>query len=276
MLTPKLALAAVAGILLLASTAQGATYTITSSGTTAGFWRVDCALAATAPQCAGAGGAIIEVPFLSVTPSPTTSTGTIEIDLSTGNIIGGSYLADGVAGNNDISAGIDIGILFGLPNGFAFATLAINDSSQDWLAVSSVGVVGEDFLYAPGALTDPSASSVTCTPPGAVCGSATVLGIIANGGLPLAHAPDPLASLLIDFNDGSRTSFTMTVSSDTFTVNDPATCGTAANAIPCFVLGTRTVGSTVFNGVLAPEPATAWMMGTGALGLALLGRRRRA
>ncbi len=265
-----LALPALAVGLLASAAAQATTYNITTSGTTAGFWRVDCAVAVSAPQCVGAGGAVIEVPFLSVTPSPTTSTGTIDINLATGAITGGSYAVDG---SGDIVALIDIGILFGLPNGLAFANLAINDSMQTWVPTAGTPV-GEDISFLPGVFTDPSASSVTCAPAGAVCGSATVLAIIADGGLPQSHAPNPLAPLLFDF-DATQGTFTAVFMTDTFTVNDPTTCGTAANAIPCFVLGTRTVGTNTVYGVV-PEPGTLLLMGSGVAGLGFLGRRRRS
>ncbi len=270
----KLGLSALgAALLLCGAAAQATTYNITTSGTTAGFWRVDCAVAVSAPQCVGAGGAVIEVPFLSVTPSPTQSTGTIDIDLTIGAITGGSYAVDGTG---DIVAMIDIGILFGLPNGLAFANLSINDSVQTWLPTAGA-LVGEDISFLPGVFTDPSASSVTCAPAGAVCGSATVLAIIADGGLPQSHAPDPTANLLFDFN-AAQTSFTAVFMTDTFTVNDPATCGTAANAIPCFVLGTRTIGTNTVTGSggVVPEPGTLLLMGSGTIGLALIGRRRRS
>jgi hypothetical protein len=200
-----------------------------------------------------------------VTPSPTESTGTIEIDLATGGITGGSYA---VNGTGDIVATIDISVLFGLPNGTASATLSINDSMQTWLATPAASMVGEDFLYDPGVFTDPSASSVMCTPAGAVCSSAAVLAIIADGGLPLTHAPNPTAQLLLDFN-AAQTAGTMMFESDTFTPNDGTNPAIGPN-----ILGTRTIGSTtVALTAVVPEPNLFMLLGAGLVALALLGRR---
>jgi len=262
----KLVLVGVAALFATAA-AQAATFQITTTSTTAGFWVIDCAAYGNVGECTGQGGATIEVPFLSVAPSPTTGTGTIVIDLATGAITGGSYAIDGTG---DITATIGIGVLFFAPNNIASAVLSINDNTHAWLMKSAASVVGEDFTYAPGAFTDPSASLVTCAGPPAVCSSATVLAIIADGGLAITHAPNPTANALLDFATAAQANGTLTISSDTFTPNTtPAT-------IPASILGTRTVGSTVvsLSREVVPEPGTLLLLSGGLLGLALVGRRR--
>jgi len=262
----KLAGLAIAAGVLVGAQAGAATFQITTTSTTAGFWVIDCAAYGNVGECTGQGGATIQVPFLSVAPSPTTGTGTIDIDLATGNITGGGYAIDGTG---DITATIGIGVLFFAPNNVASAVLTINDNTHAWLATSAVGVVGEDFLYNPGQFTDPSASLVTCAGPPAVCSSATVLAIIADGGLAIAHAPNPLAAALLNFTDGTQTNGTLALSSDVFTPN------TTPLVIPPSILGTRTVGTTTVTLTrVVPEPGTLLLLSGGMLGLGLIGRRR--